>query len=225
MLAKMGYKSGEGLGKEKQGRSEPVDLEIRTHRAGIGRSNQRAERKKARERQKEIMSQQMERMKEKQKLMEMKKDDFRAAMSARFNERKTEGCLRKACRTCEELDIRAGIFSGESLNTAEERSNAEPSRDSNYMWCAFPEQEIQESTTSQPEYQVSRDTNIDQPDLPAKELSPEEQQWREASAADRLRMVLEYLRSQHHYCLWCGMQYSSFEELEESCPGLYEDDH
>jgi len=36
MLAKMGWKDGDGLGKTGQGRAEPVQVEQRMERAGLG---------------------------------------------------------------------------------------------------------------------------------------------------------------------------------------------
>ncbi|VDN18815.1 unnamed protein product [Gongylonema pulchrum] len=35
----------------------------------------------------------------------------------------------------------------------------------------------------------------------------------------RLSEITDYLRSTHCYCIWCGAQYDSEEELENSCPG------
>ena len=42
---------------------------------------------------------------------------------------------------------------------------------------------------------------------------------------ERLSRVLEYLRSEHHYCFWCGTQYRSADEMAEECPGPDEDMH
>lgn len=41
----------------------------------------------------------------------------------------------------------------------------------------------------------------------------------------QLELVLDCLRSRHRYCLFCGCQYASEEELARCCPGLEEDDH
>ena len=37
MLQKMGFKAGQGLGKSGEGRTEPVAVEIKTDRGGLGR--------------------------------------------------------------------------------------------------------------------------------------------------------------------------------------------
>ncbi|KAK9761264.1 hypothetical protein K7432_013961 [Basidiobolus ranarum] len=36
---------------------------------------------------------------------------------------------------------------------------------------------------------------------------------------EQLRQVTAYLRSVHFYCLWCGQEYQSLNEMEERCPG------
>lgn len=41
----------------------------------------------------------------------------------------------------------------------------------------------------------------------------------------RLDITLSHLRRAHNYCLFCGHQYSSSDELNISCPGEEEDDH
>ncbi|KAJ4758751.1 G patch domain-containing protein 11 [Rhynchospora pubera] len=40
-----------------------------------------------------------------------------------------------------------------------------------------------------------------------------------------LNDILMKLRDEHLYCLYCGCQYESLEELTNSCPGLHEEDH
>ncbi|XP_078163210.1 D111/G-patch domain-containing protein [Carex rostrata] len=40
-----------------------------------------------------------------------------------------------------------------------------------------------------------------------------------------LNDILTKLRDEHLYCLYCGCQYESLEELTNSCPGLHEEDH
>ncbi len=41
----------------------------------------------------------------------------------------------------------------------------------------------------------------------------------------KLNKRLNYLRSTHFYCLYCGCQYESVEELNNQCPGENYDDH
>lgn len=39
----------------------------------------------------------------------------------------------------------------------------------------------------------------------------------------RLRRIVEYLRTEYHYCFWCKFEYP--DDKMEGCPGLTEDDH
>ena len=42
---------------------------------------------------------------------------------------------------------------------------------------------------------------------------------------ERLDRVLRYLRTEYHYCFWCGTQYKSSDEMQAECPGPDEDMH
>jgi len=50
-------------------------------------------------------------------------------------------------------------------------------------------------------------------------------QFLRLSTAERLDRVLRYLRTEYHYCFWCGTQYKSSDEMQEDCPGPDEDMH
>lgn len=43
--------------------------------------------------------------------------------------------------------------------------------------------------------------------------------------SDQLDALLRTLRRRHHYCLFCGCQYTSTEDRASACPGVFEDDH
>ena len=57
------------------------------------------------------------------------------------------------------------------------------------------------------------------------DMLEEATQFLRLQAQDRLRLVLSYLRSKHHYCFWCGIKYEDEAEMEAQCPGTEEDDH
>ncbi|KAL2083309.1 hypothetical protein ACEWY4_021082 [Coilia grayii] len=103
LLQKMGYKAGQGLGKEGAGRVEPIPLNIKTDRGGIGMEE--AKKRKAKEelrhyRQKVRVQQQAE----KQSL-----EDYRVRKRTERDERQTESDLRRSQRACEQLDSQKGI--------------------------------------------------------------------------------------------------------------------
>lgn len=54
LLKQMGYKPGSGLGKEESGRAEPVGLEIRRSRGGIGRKSQLREKRRRKDMEDEM---------------------------------------------------------------------------------------------------------------------------------------------------------------------------
>lgn len=47
----------------------------------------------------------------------------------------------------------------------------------------------------------------------------------EMQAADRLQLVLDYLRRRYAYCFWCGTDYEDQEDMENNCPGPDEEAH
>ncbi|MBN3320211.1 GPT11 protein, partial [Atractosteus spatula] len=103
LLQKMGYKAGQGLGKEGAGRVEPIPLNIKTDRGGIGMEEvkkRKAEEKLEHYRRKANIKQQVE----KRTL-----DDFRVRLRTEREERQTDADLRKSQRACEQLDSQKGI--------------------------------------------------------------------------------------------------------------------
>ena len=42
---------------------------------------------------------------------------------------------------------------------------------------------------------------------------------------EQLQMITEYLRSQYHYCLWCGITFADSDDMESTCPGSTREDH
>ncbi|KAI4873415.1 hypothetical protein NFI96_016663 [Prochilodus magdalenae] len=103
LLQKMGYKAGQGLGKEGAGRVEPIPLNIKTDRGGIGMEElkkRKAEEKLENYRKKVQVKQQMEK-----KYLE----DFRGRKKTEREKQQTEGDLRKSQRACEQLDSQKAI--------------------------------------------------------------------------------------------------------------------
>ncbi|XP_051945563.1 G patch domain-containing protein 11-like [Xyrauchen texanus] len=103
LLQKMGYKAGQGLGREGAGRVEPVPLSIKTDRGGIGMEELK-KRKAHEELQNYRKKLQMKQHMEKKSL-----EDFRVRKSTEREERQTLGDLRKSQRACEPLDSQKGI--------------------------------------------------------------------------------------------------------------------
>ncbi|XP_061847136.1 G patch domain-containing protein 11 isoform X3 [Colius striatus] len=103
LLQKMGYKSGQALGKSGGGIVEPIPLNIKTGRSGLGHEElkkRKAEEKLENYRQKLHMKKQAN---------EQAADQFRVRFKNKQEERKVEGDLRKSQRACQQLDMEKDI--------------------------------------------------------------------------------------------------------------------
>ncbi|KPP79512.1 G patch domain-containing protein 11-like [Scleropages formosus] len=192
LLAKMGYKAGQGLGKDGAGRVEPIPLNIKSDRGGIGMEEvkkRKAEEKLECYRQKVRVQQQAE----KQSLEDYRqvkqtvdrsfepdqtpsRSCHRVRMRTEREERQTEGDLRRSQRVCEQLDSKKGI--------------TVPRED--WYW---PDLKTE-----------SNDDDDDDDDDSAEEEDDEQLQL---SSLEKLHILTSYLRGEHLYCIWCGTTYNS----------------
>ncbi|XP_031695658.1 G patch domain-containing protein 11 isoform X2 [Anarrhichthys ocellatus] len=103
LLQKMGYKAGQGLGKAGAGRVDPIPLNIKTDRGGIG-----MEALKKRKAEEELQHYR-QKVRAKQQNETKSLEDFRSRVRTEREERKIEGDLRRSKRACEQLDSQKGI--------------------------------------------------------------------------------------------------------------------
>ncbi|XP_031157433.1 G patch domain-containing protein 11 isoform X1 [Sander lucioperca] len=104
LLQKMGYKAGQGLGKAGAGRVDPIPLNIKTDRGGIGMEE--VKKRKAEEELEHYRQKVRARQQNETKSLE----DFRSRVRTEREERKIEGDLRRSQRACEQLDSQKGII-------------------------------------------------------------------------------------------------------------------
>ncbi|KAB5581979.1 hypothetical protein PHYPO_G00181890 [Pangasianodon hypophthalmus] len=104
LLQKMGYTVGQGLGKEGTGRVEPLPLNIKTDRGGIGM--EQLKKRKAEENFKNYRK----RLQVKQCMEKKSLEDFRERKRTEREKHETEGDLRKSQWACEQLDRQKGII-------------------------------------------------------------------------------------------------------------------
>ncbi|XP_028983634.1 G patch domain-containing protein 11 [Betta splendens] len=102
LLRKMGYKAGQGLGKEGAGRVDPIPLNIKTDRGGIGMEE--AKKRKA----EEELEHYRQKVRAKQQNETKSLEDFRSRVRTEREERKIEGDLGRSQRACEQLDSQKG---------------------------------------------------------------------------------------------------------------------
>lgn len=98
LLQKMGYKAGQGLGKEGGGRVDPIPLNIKNDRGGIGMEEQK--KRKA----EEELEHYRQKVRAKQQNDAKSMEDFRSRVRTEREERKIEADLRRSQRSCEQLD-------------------------------------------------------------------------------------------------------------------------
>ncbi|KAM3606171.1 uncharacterized protein V6R79_011942 [Siganus canaliculatus] len=103
LLQKMGYKAGQGLGKKGAGRVDPIPLNIKTDRGGIGMEEMK--KRKA----EEELEHYRQKVRAKQQNETKSLEDFRSRVKTEREERKIEADLRKSQRSCEQLDSQKGV--------------------------------------------------------------------------------------------------------------------
>lgn len=181
LLAKMGYKQGERLGKDQSGRLEPVQITFRQGRGGLGRDTAI----KAFEEQKQrILEERAARI-----VADFDPLQFRAQMREKHLAKRTESDLVKAQKSCRELDQKKDFDS-----PAEQ-----------WFWPKEPKLKEQEED--------------------AEEEEEEEEEEELFSPSEKLEMLVTYLRTEHLYCLFCGISYEDTEDMEQNCPGPGREDH
>ncbi|XP_055707470.1 G patch domain-containing protein 11 [Phlebotomus papatasi] len=187
LLAKMGYKQGESIGRSgSQGIVEPIGITVKTDRGGLGRD---AALKQLAEKKQEIMRQ---RLLERSKTQPVSAEEFRKRMFQKAENRQIEGDLAKCQRTCERLDL--------SLDVAEPEME--------WFWPPKPKE------------QKNKEEDADED-----EEDEEEETEEDFEPAEKLDMLINYLRAMHLYCHWCGVKYTDVDDLTGNCPGATKDDH
>ncbi len=193
------YCSGEGLGK-KSGRVDPIPLEVKTDRGGLGRE---AVLREVRERKMQAIRRTMDRRR--RDAANISTDEFRFVLllvdddvvvkQSRFfcdrahhsRQRRLNLCqsdLYKSQKACQQLDQDQGV--------------AEPAEV--WFWPKAPKTSEEEEEGGVP-------------------LQEEEEEEPELEADEQLSILTGYLRREYLYCLWCGCHFSDFEDMSANCPG------
>lgn len=97
LLAKMGYIAGQSLGKDKSGRTEPIPIEVKSDRSGLGRMAAKQQIKEMKDKLKSI--------KKNLNNPQMTAADFRASQSQKLKAKKIEGDLYRSQKACRQLDM------------------------------------------------------------------------------------------------------------------------
>ncbi|EPQ20160.1 Coiled-coil domain-containing protein 75 [Myotis brandtii] len=196
LLQKMGYKSGQALGKSGDGIVEPIPLNVKTGKSGIGHETllkRKAEEKLESYRRKIHM---------KNKAEENAAEQFRMRLKSKQDEMKLEGDLRRSQRACQQLDTqKASLLPAFSLVVPREA----------WYWLRLEEETEEEETEEEEEEENEEDEDECESD--------------DLSVLDKLQILTSYLREEHLYCIWCGTAYEDKEDLSSNCPGPTSADH
>ncbi|EGG04158.1 uncharacterized protein MELLADRAFT_89632 [Melampsora larici-populina 98AG31] len=184
----------------------PIEIKLRNGRGGIGTEKPTKARYQFSKPHQDLNEDEIKAQKE-----------FFEKSKSKFDIRKIESNLSKARRTCQELDLRNGI-------------------EENVLWLDPYSDEIRDEVngldTDEKRLKGLKDPNVFETTVVSTEeeeedISDREEKasWLALDSASRLIHTLRYLRQEYFYCIWCGCQYDSLEELNQECPGEDEDDH
>lgn len=226
MLKLMGYKEGQGIGKSADGIREPLAVVKKTDRGGLGQAERQDE---ARRRREEWAQARVE-------LLEQRKEDFKAAMSNRFAERRAASNLVKAMKTIETLDTRAGRERSCLWWSTARMENEEVGKEgqdegrveelSEPLLLVGAEVPTEAAAATQHGQMVQREEEGERKEEDEQPINDAERElWQTLGDAEKLSVATAYLREEHYYCLYCGHQYGDAEELKGDCPGESEEDH
>ncbi|SMR51260.1 unnamed protein product [Zymoseptoria tritici ST99CH_1E4] len=220
LMAKMGFKKGDALGKMEGARTRPIEVEMREGRGGIGLEGER--KRKIRELAGEVEGG--------EKKVKLTAEEFRERNRVEVEERRVEGMVWGAMKVLE------GIESGEDgVGEGKEK----PLKSVNVLYRPLVKQRLERERERRMRYDMdqslSRSRQYEEEEEDEKlayggeveeDLEEEDTDLEEFEALDakeKLEKLVGYLREQHHYCFWCKFKYEDAEM--EGCPGLSEDEH
>jgi len=233
MMAKFGFKQGDALGRSEHARKDPIRVNVKEDRGGIGLESEK--KRKFRE-QFEEAERLVKRSKEEEAdYLEMRRQEQR--------EKKLERDLDSAQRTAERLSDKAEEDQGAS------EASEKPLKDIPVLWRTRARRrvaskherqqrrELENSLSSRLPTLAAEDEDDDSKMAQGQDLTPfyttlehdledEDAELAEFEAlpvSERLHKVLLYLRDTYRYCLYCGYEYP--DTKMDGCPGVTEEDH
>ncbi|KAJ3348931.1 G patch domain-containing protein 11 [Allomyces javanicus] len=223
LLKKMGFKDGKGLGKDAAGMAEPLAVSLHAGRTGIG----------VKTAEDLAVEQEAKRV----KLLQEAQGSFRDWRSTRFQEKMLESDIKKCRKICYELDSKQDLLTHTHLwplsvqplpETPVSLPLPDPDADTGDTEpVVAPLETIVEDGDEEPGHVElvrpdASDPTADDGPIPR---TAEAITFEGLSLDMQLATLIEYLRTTHRYCIYCGCQYDAQDEMDESCPGATRDDH
>jgi hypothetical protein len=230
MMAKMGFKGG-ALGKSEDARTQPIELQMKDDRGGIGMDSEK--KRKVREAADAVG--------EGEKRQKVGMDEFRERNRSDREGKRAEGMWWGAMKVLEGLE-EGGVASEGGEDGVEVRvvRAAKRLRDVNVLYRPLLKTRLEKERDRKIRYDLNnslstRNNDSDSDGGEAKdpafdkrledleEEDVELEEYENLGFAERLEKVVGELREKYHYCFWCKYQYPDAEM--EGCPGLTEDEH
>lgn len=248
MLSKLGFQEGSGLGARNNlaARLEPIGLELKDGRAGVGLDTEK-KRKFWEEAESEV------------KRVKAEEGDFRERVARAREQERLERQVGAAMRVAERMeeeesagDEAKGVAEDLAPTVAEKEGLAPEAsvkariatkrlpKQINVLWRGLTRERDLKERERRMRYDLiqslSNNANYNDPEDDAQEKQafgreeedieeedPELDEFKALEPAERLRRLVEFFRKQYHYCFWCKYRYE--DEEMDGCPGLTEEDH
>ncbi|ETI25807.1 hypothetical protein G647_02582 [Cladophialophora carrionii CBS 160.54] len=245
MMAALGYKPGTALGATRttaEGAKddrllEPIGLEMRDSRSGIG-----ADAEKKRKFREEV-----EALQDVDKKRKVEAGEFRERQQKEREEKRMEGQVWGAMKVCERLEEEdeADQSSDQKSDTARPKKT-KPLKSVNVLWRTLVKQrainerdrrmryDLHQSLSRRPDYNdadedkedqlaLAKKADTEEVDVDLDEDDTELDEFEALEVAEKVERLVAYLRDKWHYCFWCKYRYA--DEEMEGCPGTTEADH
>jgi len=241
MLAKLGYQPNTTLGKSQGALKEPVKVEMKINRSGIGFEPETQKRQR----------EEMEREIEQTKRVKFDLDEYRQQMSKQREEERARRQVFRAQKVAEHLESDESPNDGQVDKDRNDHVQRQSSsgvdkrclKSIDVVWRGLVRRQREKEmdvylqqlkSKGLPQDESSEDQSLEDSKSDQKkggtfveeDLDEEDSELEEFEALDpkeQLRKVVEYLRYTHRYCFWCMHQYP--DEEMDGCPGVTEGDH
>ena len=245
MMAALGYKPGTALGASRENPDgskddrllEPIGLEMRDSRSGVGADAER--KRKFRE---EVEAQQQA-QKDTEKKRKVDAGEFRERQQKEREEKKLEGQMWAAMKVCERLEEEDET---EQNGDTSRRKQTKPLKNVNVLWRSLVKQralnerdrrmryDLHQSLSRRPDYDdpdeekedkmaLGKKAETEEVDIDLDEEDEELDEFGALETSERVDKLVVFLRETWHYCFWCKYRYP--DDDMEGCPGTSETDH
>ena len=155
-------------------------------------------------------------------------EDFRASQSLKLKSRRIESDLFRAQKACRQLDMSKEITEPVEIWFWPKTIAEAPGifivlcidffgiLIYNFSYLFTLSEEVQDDNDEIRIQEIHEEDNDD---------VDEQEEEIEFPPDQMLLVITQYLRTEHLFCIWCGITFNDTEDLENSCPGNSREDH